>query len=258
MRTIVERYGRKELVSPWMESATTRCVVTPTIPNPTRFHGKCVAITSLNPNPERWARQVKCLQSWLDIGLPVVVVNTMAELERMQLPSGVQSVCREILTTDYDRQTQLVSSLINVGIAIDLPFMLLNSDIEIQGRHEHITQALSNPDKLTIGVRWNYSGKLQSATSEPWGLDCFLMTPAMAKTLPQMPFGIGKPVWDYWLPLHFRELGHAFNWIKEPFFYHEIHPIAWTQKEWLFGAETLRQQYGFSLFHDSATFRDSL
>lgn len=260
MTKIVERNGRKELVPTWLAATPqSRCVVTPTIPHATRFHGKCVAITSLNPNPARLARQLKCLQSWLDIGLPVVVVNTAAEISNLKSQiDGVMWQPSEELTTDYDRQTIRVSALVDIGIAIGLPFMLLNSDIEIQGRHEHITQALFNPGKLTIGVRWNYSGKLQAATSEPWGLDCFLMTPEMAKTLPQMPFGLGKPVWDYWLPLHFRKLGYAFNWIVEPFFYHESHPIAWSQSEWLFGAETLRRHYGFSLFHDSATFRESL
>lgn len=260
MRTIVERNGRKELVPTWLPAIPqSRCVVTPTIPHATRFHGKCVAITSLNPNPARLGRQLKCLQSWLDIGLPVVVVNTAAEISNLKSQiSGVMWQPSEELTTDYDRQTIRVSALVNIGISIGLPFMLLNSDIEIQGRHEHITQALFNLGKLTIGVRWNYSGKLQAATSEPWGLDCFLMTPEMAKTLPQMPFGLGKPVWDYWLPLHFRELYYSFNWIVEPFFYHESHPIAWSQSEWLFGAETLRQQYGVSLFHDSAAFRESL
>ena len=260
MINIIERNGRKELVPTWLAATPqSRCVVTPTIPKPDRFHGKCVAITSLNPNPARMERQLKCLQSWLDIGLPVVVVNTAAEISNLKSQiDGVMWQPREKLTTDYDRQTQPVSTLINVGIAIGFPFLLLNSDIEIQGRHEHITQALYNPEKLTIGVRWNYSGNLQSAAAEPWGLDAFLMTPKMAKTLPQMPFGIGKPVWDYWLPLHFRELGHTFNWIVEPFFYHESHAIAWSQAEWMFGAETLRRHYGYSLLHDSAAFRKSL
>lgn len=230
---------------------------TPWPARPGAFAGQCSAITSLSPNPKRLARQMHCLQSWLDIGLDVIAVNTPDEISDLYFPPGVLAYPSDDVTTAYDRPTQRISALVNVGIETDLPFFLVNSDIEIHGHTQVIAQALQAGDQLTIGVRYNYDGASE-AKLEAWGLDIFGMTPAMARTLPSMPFGIGKPVWDYWLPHHFRSHGFGFHWINSPFFFHQTHSVLWSQKEWLYGAEALRLQYGLSLVHDCAAFRESL
>lgn len=227
---------------------------------PERFSGKCVAVTSLNPNPVRWQRQLHCLTSWHRIGLPVVVVNTEQELQAFSLPTGVTGVACSGVSSLYERPLQRVTSLLSAGAATGMPVLLINSDIEIHGNGDLIESALSSPDRLTIGVRYNHSldDPRPKAWREPWGLDAFILTPEMIRTIPDAPFAIGKPVWDYWLPHHFRNLGYQFGWIDSPLFYHELHPLGWSHEEWRVGAEYLAATYGVRLGYGSAAFRAGL
>ncbi len=231
-------------------------------PDPDRFLGKCIAITSLNPNPDKQERQRLCVQSWRDIGLEVIAVNTAAELRRLDtgLAGLIHGHASENTPLEYAKPTQRVATIIKAGLQTGLPFLLINSDIEINGDPRVITDALAHPDKLTIGVRYNHDAgqPLQSACYEPWGLDAFLMTPELAATVPNLPFGIGKPVWDYWLPHHFRIRGYKFHWIRRPFFFHERHPLGWSVAEWNMGARWMKDFCGLPLSQDSAGYRNSL
>jgi hypothetical protein len=224
------------------------------------FAGRLTAITSVNPNPLRWDRQKLCLDSWVAHGIPVIVVNTQAELDTLRLPPGIRSIAREGLTTLYDRETQYVSTLIEEGMNTNATFMLINSDIEIAGPVSLLDNAIKAADRLTIGIRHNHIAKAprRRAARELSGLDVFLMTPELADTIPNAPFGIGKPVWDYWLPTHFMSIGRKFHWIKEPLFFHEKHPLGWTQSEWLCGRDFLDRTYGVELGYGCSRFRDSL
>lgn len=224
-----------------------------------RFAGRCCAITSLNPNPERRARQQRCLDSWRDIGLPIIAVNTAEEIDSLRRwHPFVEFRVSDSVSTEYDRPTQRIASLIDVGIAIGLQFMLINSDIEIRGDYELIETALSQPQSLTIGVRYNHYSltTIDESQQEKYGLDAFLMSPELAATVPDMPFAIGKPVWDYWIPHHFRSLGCGFNWINTPFFFHESHPLGWSRSDWGLGADWMKEKYGVNV--GDADFRSLL
>ncbi len=95
-----------------------------------------------------------------------------------------------------------------------------------------------------------------SSSREPWGLDVFVLSPEMAESLPELDFAIGRPVWDYWLPMHFRELGYDFNFIGEKLFFHMTHPVHWSQQSWYLGAKWLDQEYGQLLDMASEEFRN--
>jgi hypothetical protein len=232
------------------------------IPTPGRYAGKMSAVTSLSPNPARIARQLLCLESLWNIGIQVIAVNTSEEFSAMSadVKALVIPHVSQDVTTDYDRPTQKVYTLIQAGRATGLPFMVINSDIEVYGDHSLIDAALDDPDKLTIGVRYNHTADQdrEQATFEPYGLDAFLMTTQMADTVPHLPFGVGKPMWDYWIPEHFRSRGYGFRWIREPLFFHERHPIAWSKSEWDIGAEILEREYGVKMRYSAATYRDEL
>lgn len=232
------------------------------VPNPDRFLGKCIAITSLNPNPEKKERQRLCVQSWRNIGLEVIAVNTAAELARLDtgLSKLVHGHVSNTTPLEYKKPTQRISTIVKVGRQTGLPFLLINSDIEINGDPQVIIDALAEPEKLTIGVRYNHEPgqSIIAAEYEQWGLDCFLMTPDLAATVPNLPFGIGKPVWDYWLPHHFRSRGYRFHWIRRPFFFHERHPLGWSQTEWNLGARWMKEFYGLPLAQTSVAYRQTL
>jgi hypothetical protein len=208
--------------------------ITPTIIDRGRFAGRCVAVTSFSPNPERAERQALCLQSWRDIGL-------------------------EVINVESDLKPQ-IKTLLDAGSATGLPFLLINADIEMHGDHTLIEAAIESPDKLTIGIRYNHAPDAPRGRSrkETAGLDAFLMTPKLAETVPNLPFTIGQPVWDYWLPYHFRSLGYAFHWIDSPLLFHATHEIQWSREDWVRGSAWLNDHYGVNLEYGSTTFRDGL
>lgn len=196
------------------------------------------------------------------MGLRIVCVNSAVEFAR--LDSRLLALVHEYHCDDqalqYDRPTAKVSSLLAAGAQTERPFLLINSDCQIFGQPEVLWGALAAPQQLTIGVRYNHApgAALESAECERWGLDAFVLTPAMAKTLPALPFGIGKPMWDYWIPHHFRERGVRFRWIHSPFFFHETHALGWTQAEWDLGAAYLATHYQVDFLTDVVAFRRGL
>jgi hypothetical protein len=223
-----------------------------------------VIVTSLSPNPSREHRQIHCLQSWRTIGFEILAVNTAEEHDGFteSIRSLITPVVSDNLTTDFvDRQTQRVTALIDAGEKTGLPFMLINSDIEIHGDHELIEAALRTPDRLTIGIRHNHdAGALRDiSTREEYGLDAFIISPKIASKIPRdVRYGIGKPVWDYWLPHHCRMMGHAINWIYRPLFFHERHDQQWTKEEWDIAGKWITEGYGFDPDEDFVRFRQEL
>jgi len=216
------------------------------------------AVTSLNPNPLRKDRQLKCLLSWLNVGIEVLAVNTSEEFDGMPWLNGIaeQFVSNETATA-YDRPVQKVSSLIRAGMLTGRQFMLINSDIEINGDVSVLSSAIESQDRLTIGVRYNHqSGDgYESARRETAGLDVFVMTPEIAARIPSREFGIGKPAWDYWLPHQVRLNGVKFNWIQRPLFFHESHAVGWSASDWDRGHDLIMDHYGISI---AGNFRSEL
>lgn len=228
-------------------------------PDANQFAGRLAAVTSLTPNPARLARQVHCIRSWQAWGIEVTAVNTAAEFAAIEgQPEGLRRVVCDSVALQYDRPTQYVHSLIGAGIERGLPFLLLNSDIEIYGNPSVLEAALQAPHSPMIGVRYNHAAGRHRYTGkiERWGLDCFVLTPTLAATIPFIPFGIGKPVWDYWLPYHFRQIGKTLSWARAPFFYHEEHALGWSDAEWQVGDSLMVDHYGVSV--GSKRFRQDL
>jgi len=229
-----------------------------TAPIETSVRAKCTAVTSLNPDPVRKERQRKCIESWIAVGLDVLVVNQAGELDSMSWLNGIaeQFVSTEV-AIGYDRPVQKVHSMIRAGMLTGDQFMLINSDIEIAGNVAILSDAIESTERLTIGVRRNHSKgcSVKSGVIEPAGLDVFVMSPQLAATVPCLPFGIGKPAWDYWLPHHFRAAAVKFNWIQRPLFFHESHAVGWSASDWDRGHDLIMDHYGISI---AGNFRSEL
>ena len=134
-----------------------------------------------------------------------------------------------------------------VAVDVGKPVMLINSDIALyQDQQDFIRQWVETPDKcLQFGIRWNHRvGKgVQTAQQEGWGIDAFRFTPEMAQSLPDIGYGIGLPMWDYWIPWHFRVAGYSFRADPRPVMYHERHPINWSQADHNSGWDRLYAHY---------------
>jgi hypothetical protein len=203
------------------------------------FDQHAIAVTSLSPSESSFERQSKALESWVKFGLTIVSVNQASEISKLKrlYPQVDQWIrCKE--------RVPLIRTLATVAVKLDRTILLINSDIEVYGQHERLAEHLADPMSQTVGIRFNYAnGDYESAVIEPHGLDVFSFTPAMARSLPGSPLCIGKPVWDYWVPCHFRSLGYKFNFIGDPMFFHSKHDIQWSGEDWMTGARWLEANY---------------
>ena len=207
-----------------------------------------VAVTSLSELPHHQTRQAECIASWQRFGLTVYSVNTADEIERLRAiyPEvdhwhESNEVTHE--SGSYDRPTQMIHTICCVSIQIDTPILIMNSDIEIIGQQSTLVERVKE-NSLVAGIRYNYGESLLGATREKYGIDAFLITPKMASTLPKLPLSIGRPVWDWWIPYHYRKEGYAMEFIGSPLFFHREHSLNWSPADWYRGRDWVNSHYG--------------
>ena len=204
---------------------------------------RLVAVTSLSPLDKHQQTQPPALDSWQLAGLEIVAVNTPDEIDQLgpRYPQVRRWVASRDQGTAYNFPTQRINAM--CGAVTDRPFMVINSDIEIRGPQGRLIEIIDS-GRVGVGIRHNYLGHWRGAIREGWGIDAFVMTPEQARTLPQLPFAIGRPMWDYWLPYHFDHIGQPMDWIGEPFFFHHAHPVHWQRSDIELGRRWLEAHYG--------------
>ena len=169
-----------------------------------------------------------------------------------------QWIVKDSPLTNYPWHTQLITDLANVAVELNRTVLLINSDVEIYGDQSKLTAPLAD-GKQVVGIRWNYSdGKHHQAKREQWGLDAFSITPDFARSLPRLRLRIGRPMWDYWLPLHSRTIGQPMHFIGEALFYHHSHEIHWSNADWNMAAKWVSEHYNYDFGTWAKPFRNSL
>jgi hypothetical protein len=201
------------------------------------------AVTSLSLLPKHLDVQERCLNSWKYFGLRIIAVNTAEEIERLtsmypQVDTWVE--CPNV-TTMYEFPTQRINSLMDISLKIDNPILLINSDIAIYGDQARLLRSYANKE-IATGIRYNWENDYSTAKPEDWGLDAFLLFPEHVRSLPQMEFGIGQTMWDYWLPWDL-ERNYKLDWITERMFFHSAHPVHWHLVTLERGRKWISDQY---------------
>ena len=219
-----------------------------------------VAVTSLSLLPNHLAVQARCLDTWRRSGLTIHSKNRSDEIELLRdlYPQVSQwHVCDKVPTEYKTTRTQSIHALAQTAAETGQRIMLINSDIEIHGEQRIIREAVATG--VMVGIRHDYAENWWQGSRFVWGLDVFSFTPEQALALPYAPFSIGKPVWDYWLPQHFRSIGQRMNFVGEPLFFHKLHPTNWSEAEWNMGAGWFADRFGFMRTQpESVEFRKSL
>jgi hypothetical protein len=191
------------------------------------------SVTSLSPR--RFDRQTLCLNTWKQFGLTIHCVQTADEIEQLKPLYPMVDQWHEA-----EESPPYIWRLARVA---DSRSIVINSDIEIHGEQATLLKAFDAG--VPVGIRHNYDSHWWTGEAEKWGIDVFGFTPEIAATLPQLPLQIGKPMWDYFVPHHFRVIGVNKNWINEPLFFHAKHELNWTQDDWQAGADVFTKHYGF-------------
>lgn len=185
-----------------------------------------VAVTSLSPLPKHIEVQKEVLASWKNLGLSVISGNSQQEIATLQAQYKDVEFKEVRLSTLFTRSTPRIYDLMHLGNG--KPTLLINSDIAIYGDQKLITDALE-AKKPFVGIRHNWIENPGDCEREAWGIDAFLLFPEQIKTFPDLDFAIGCPFWDYWVPYHLEQNQIDFDWLGEPYFYHQDHAKYWDE-----------------------------
>jgi glycosyltransferase involved in cell wall biosynthesis len=203
------------------------------------------ALTSLSPKPFHIERQHVTLTSWRDFGLRIHSVNSADEISQLKplFPQVERWWHTDQLSREFDHPTIRITAMTDIIQQVDRPMLMINSDIEIRGKQSQLLDAIT-PGLATVGVRFNYDHDFRQSSRERWGLDAFYLEPQHVRDLPELPFAIGKPVWDYWIPLHLALNGFESSYIGEPLFFHKSHRLNWSKRENAMARTWLSDHYG--------------
>jgi hypothetical protein len=149
------------------------------------------------------------------------------------------------LPTAFKIPTQYVHTMLRKASQFGRSVLLVNSDIEILGSHD-VLRHLSDNEAM-IGIRTNYSGAFTNVQRERWGLDVFHLSDAIARSIPDSIYAIGRPFWDYWLPWLLQRDKVSLRWVGDEVFFHERHPQAWTDEDWQLGRAWFEEKYDLSI-----------
>lgn len=185
-----------------------------------------LAVTSVAPKRE--GRQTVCLDSWKKLGLEIWSVNSPEEISA--LSGSYPQVSRWIAVKDDGFKTPRLNRILEVAPLANKPIMIINADIETYGPQQRLLELVARRVNV-VGIRHNYAVRPGDDALEPWGLDAFIVYPEQVCRLTSVPFRIGSPMWDYWLPWELAKLGYTLEWLGDPFFYHRSHKLAWSEEE---------------------------
>ncbi|QJX01312.1 hypothetical protein FTUN_8956 [Frigoriglobus tundricola] len=191
------------------------------------------ALTSLPPGRERVPRTRECIRSWQRAGLHVRAFNNPDEVAGLAEHYDVEFVAVAGTTESvFGKRLVPVHAMLDWAAERDAPVLLLNADIELRMSEWEVKRERWLADGgLCYFVRYNLDGT-GTAEREPFGLDAFLFHGRDAAGFPRALLSLGRPFWDYWLPVTFAARGRAVHAIEYPAAFHRTHPLAWSPDDW--------------------------
>lgn len=187
-------------------------------------------VTSINPF-DRQAEQKEAVGSWLKAdGVRVVSVNTRKEIDLLVDESGYERVVFVERDEAVDGKYQKIDAMTDVMRRVDADrFVLINSDILMRG--DGFMKKLWT-ERPIIGIR-NDLYKTGRTERFPYGYDVFGLT---RRHLGMLTGGgeytVGRPWWDFWVPLRLMECGEEWFVGDKESFVHRWHKTRYSYRTW--------------------------
>jgi Flp pilus assembly protein TadD len=171
-----------------------------------------------------------CISSWIAAGFRVLSINDRDEIAALSSRyPGVEFVVTERNASAWTgRKNPYIADLLEALKDVPEPVVgIINSDLVFESTpawERNLPAALSGA--IVIGHRYDATSLLKGALRRFWpGFDYFFFDKAMAKTLSAdaMPFAMGLPFWDYWVPIAAAVSGRKVNVLERPSVVHLMH-----------------------------------
>lgn len=191
------------------------------------------ALTSLSPKPEQTNVQKECIKSWIAAGCEVFAFQSQQEMDRFP-PSEWEGVSFiEVEASKHykpfipiSRITNWISSYYGYALVINSDCSITISSDELRNLVNHTNEGLTYLVRHDIDAGGN-------ATRQPHGIDGFLFATKNAMVMPQSEIlCMGKPWWDYVLPLAMVKYGKVIQSPQNMTLKHIIHSIRWSGEEY--------------------------
>lgn len=217
-------------------------------------------LTSLAPSGDR-DRQKRVLRSWIEAGFAVATVNAPEEVTELAdglagLPEVVVLAARRTAQDLVGKPLPLIVDMLDLGKVHGAGtgaalIGLINDDILLSGPPAAFASLRRCAAAgVVMGRRWDVDG-LDAVPDDPaatpaYGYDFALMPMAAAQRLPDQPFCLGMPQWDFWLPLTLLLAGVPV-WRQETrLAFHQRHGSAWAGNTMIFAHKLMQQCLGTS------------
>ncbi len=197
-------------------------------------------LTSLAPAPNKSSVQHLSINSWKALGFDVVSLNCPAEINKLKNEFDVE-FCpvnkTAIEIVDLDKPYIPILAFIDYIRKCNDICCITNSDIILDNKAD-IAQAISLSEKsIVFGNRVDIkSPEDRSGNRYDPGFDYFIVRPQFEHIF----FGyrpyvfMGRPWWDYWIPLIFIRAGINPILFKRDIAYHIKHDQVWDESDIMF------------------------
>lgn len=184
--------------------------------------------------PDRIDQQQKSVASWIALGFRIVSLNLPDESARMK-PLFEQVVFREIDRPAANGLGSRIYLKEILRVIDDLPgqvFGIVNSDIKFscdEGFAVFIAEQAE--DAVVYGSRIDIDGQSGVTSSNSAGFDYFFFNKSVLPEFTDIPFALGMPYWDYWLPIAVAVKEFKIKRLISPVAFHFQHNESWTKAE---------------------------
>jgi 2-O-methyltransferase len=126
-----------------------------------------------------------------------------------------------------------IAAMLQWAVDYGDPVLLVNADITLRLAPWELRRlSFLSEGGLCYFVRHNYTGNLEQATLEQFGMDAFLLHGRDVGELPDSFLCMGQPFWDYWLPYSFAQRGLPVYSAEFPVTFHLAHGRGWSWDTW--------------------------
>ena len=196
---------------------------------------KLTIVTSIAPR--NLERQTEMIESWRKLGLDVVSINCVEEIEmlRQAFPDVKFVQAKRDGRETFGKPVIYLDDVFEHLWKINCEFCgIVNSDMYLFGDEGIVSFIKAQArDSLVYGSRMD-ADSLEVLDGRVYedGFDFFFFHKSLIPCFPKSDFCIGLPWWDYWVPLIPALKGIQIRKLDSLFAYHIKHPSNWNGKQW--------------------------
>lgn len=190
------------------------------------------ALTSMSPRPEAAAVQRESINSWIAAGCTVVSFQSAAELKSFNMKewSDVQFV--ETEPSKIFPSFIPISNMSKWASSQGGYAMIINADCRLSATPAMMKSfALTSNSGLLYLIRNDVDGSGREV-KQAHGMDAFIFPTRYAPLIPTSDIlCMGKPWWDWVVPISLLHAGKQILTPTFPVLYHTMHPMRWSHTD---------------------------